>query len=150
MKDGRATEVPKKIAIVAVSQFGKSPSIAFNEAKAWFTRAIVNVAAGFETSGSVPRIAPLVDKPEFGEHGTTRAELDTLAREIESMTRRLRPPLSESYVDLMDMMDRAIDAGKDGDIGKINDVMKSFGEMFGKPKEDEYGLGLNDWKGDDE
>jgi len=106
---------------------------------------IVRVAAGSDTPNSFPRIRPLIDKPELAPHATTQVELETLAREIEDMTRRLRPPLSESHGDLMHIFDRLRDVNP-ANADEVKDVLGSFNEMFGNREEDEYKLGLDGWK----
>lgn len=144
----KVPETAKQIQILGISQFGTTPSVVFNRAKEWFTKMIVSVAAGTETKHSFPRIRPLIDKPELAPHATTQAELETLAREIEDMTRRLRPPLSETHGELTVFLDRVRDSdprSKDD----IKDVLGSFDEMFGGGKKDTYGLGLDDWKKED-
>ncbi len=135
---------PERIAIVPQTHFGGSPSVVFNRAKEWFADMIVKIAAGSERRDDFPRIAPLVDKKEFEQHGTTREELVRLAREIRDMTRRLRPPLSERHDDLLEMMERSLKPGGKGPTsGEMEDILDSFTGMFGKRDEDKYGLGLN-------
>lgn len=145
-----APQIDRPVFVILKKQtyFGGSPSIVFNRAKKWFVDAIIKIAAGSERHDHFPRIAPLVDKPELGAHATTLVELSQLACDIRDMTDRLRPPLSERFDDLTDMLSRAIN--KPGGGGpmqvEISDVMGSFGQMFGNPNEDKYGLGTEDWK----
>lgn len=139
---------PRAIVLKHVTYFGESPSIVFNRAKKWLVDAIIKIAAGSEEYDRFPRIAPLVDKPELGTHGTTRAELSQLSRDIRDMADRLRPPLSENFSELGDLMKIAVEKLGDGVPGpdEVKDVMSSFMQMFGKPDDDEYGLGTEDWK----
>lgn len=140
-----ATEAPRAIDIRPVTRFGESPSLAFNAAKKWFTDAIIRVASGSDHPGAFPRIAPLIDHPELGAHGTTRDELLGIVRDIRDFTGRLRPPLSERHDDLLFLLENVVKKGGDGE--DVRDVMRSFDEMFGDPDRDTYGMGLNDWKG---
>ncbi len=146
---------PERVLIQQESYLGQTPSVVHRRSTKWLADAIIAVCCGSlrEREHEFPRIAPLIDRPELGEWGSMKSDILRCVAEIRDMVHRLRPPLSERYEELQDLMERLRRPNSDGssnELDTVRDVLEAFRNFHGSPKDDEYGLGLNDWKSEDD